>query len=151
MSAGTTPRILSADGLAGIFFLGLGGFFLADSFNYGMGSLRDIGPGLFPALAGGVLALLGLAVIAKGVAAPVSAGAIAWRPMIGVLAPVLLFAVVLKPLGLAVAAALLVGSSLAVTRQATARTAVLLSVGLALFAIGVFGFALGVPLKLWPW
>jgi hypothetical protein len=83
MSAGKTQRTLSADGLAGLFFLTLGLFFLFHSFGYGMGSLRDIGPGFFPALTGGILAVLGAAVIARGIVAPVSVGGIAWRPLIG--------------------------------------------------------------------
>ncbi|HWK14805.1 MAG TPA: tripartite tricarboxylate transporter TctB family protein [Rhizobiaceae bacterium] len=149
MSAGKTSRVLSADGLAGLFFLGLGLFFLINAFSYSMGSLRDIGPGLFPALAGGILTLLGAGVF--GLAAPVAVGTVAWRPLIGVLAPVVLFAVALKALGLALAAGLLVGSSLALTRQASARTALLLALGLAAFSVGIFGYALQIPLKLWPW
>jgi len=151
MSAGKTSRVLSADGLAGLFFLGLGLFFLINSFSYSMGNLRDIGPGLFPALAGGILALLGAAILLRGLVAPVAVGAVAWRPLIGVLAPVVLFAVTLKTLGLALAAGLLVGSSLALTRQASAGTALLLALGLAAFSVGIFGYALQIPLKLWPW
>jgi len=151
MSAGKTSRVLSADGLAGLFFLGLGLFFLINAFSYSMGSLRDIGPGLFPALAGGILALLGAGVFLDGLAAPAAVGTVAWRPLIGVLAPVVLFAVALKALGLALAAGLLVGSSLALTRQASARTALLLALGLAAFSVGIFGYALQIPLKLWPW
>ncbi|MEQ1954850.1 tripartite tricarboxylate transporter TctB family protein [Mesorhizobium yinganensis] len=151
MQAGETRGILSADGLAGLFFLTLGLFFLFHSFGYGMGSLRDIGPGFFPALAGGILAVLGAAVIARGFVAPVSAGTIAWRPLIGALAPVVLFAVSLKTLGLALAAFLLVGVSLALTRQAPLRQAFAASLVLAAFAVGTFGYALQIPLKLWPW
>ena len=88
-----------------------------------MGSARDIGPGFFPALAGGMLTALGLAVIAKSIVSSTSAGAIAWRPLIGVLAPVALFAATLKTVGLALAAALLVGASLVITRQASTATA----------------------------
>ena len=151
MSAGKIQRLLSADGLAGLFFLALGLFFLFHSFGYGMGTLRDIGPGFFPALAGGTLAVLGAAVTARGLVAPVSAGTIAWRPLIGVPAPVVLFAVSLKTLGLALAAFLLVGVSLALTRQAPLRQAFPVSLVLAAFAVGVFGYALQIPLKLWPW
>jgi hypothetical protein len=151
MSAGKTSGILSTDGLAGLFFLALGLFFLFHSFGYGMGSLRDIGPGLFPALAGGILAVLGAAVVARGLATPVSAGAIARRPLVGVLVPVALFALSLKALGLALAAFLLVGASMALTRQVPLRTALPVSILLAAFAVAVFGYALQIQLKLWPW
>jgi hypothetical protein len=151
MSAGKIQRFLSADGLAGLFFLALGMFFLVSSSGYGMGSLRDIGPGFFPALAGGILAVLGLAVIGRGLVDPVSAGGIAWRPLVGVLVPVALFALSLKTVGLALAAFLLVGASMALTRQVPLRTALPVSILLAAFAVAVFGYALQIQLKLWPW
>lgn len=116
-----------------------------------MGTPRDIGPGYFPALASGVLIVLGVAVVAKSVVSSRTVGGIVWQPLIGVLAPVLLFSATLKTLGLFLASALLVSGSLTITRQASVAVTSALAAGLGLFAVVVFGVALQIPLNMWPW
>jgi len=50
---------------AGLMFLGFGLGFMLGSFNYPMGSAVRMGPAYFPAVLGGLLAILGLAIFAR--------------------------------------------------------------------------------------
>lgn len=121
--------------------------------HYAMGSLRNIGPGMFPAGAGAVLAALGLAMlmpalVRAGPRPQVEAGVAA-----AVLASISAFALVLPAFGLVPATVALVVVSRLADRRGRALATLGLAVGLSLLAWGVFVLALGVPLAAfrWPW
>lgn len=141
------------DIVAGGFFLVIGlGAALHAASHHAMGTLRNIGPGLFPAGAGLVLAALGLAMIVPAIA---RAGV---RPTVepgvaaAVLASVSAFALILPAFGLVPATlALTVVARLAERRPRPVGTLVL-AVALAVLAWAVFVAALGVrlPAVRWP-
>jgi hypothetical protein len=136
---------------AGLLFIAIGAAALGAALDYPFGTSRSIGPGYFPRLLGGVLILLGAAIAAKGLAlepAPDEGWAI--RPLILVSAAVVVFAVALRPWGLAAATLLLVAiSALAEGRFQALRVAALAAALIALCA-AVFIYLLGLPLSLGP-
>ena len=94
---------------SGLFFLAVGAAFALLSRNYSFGVPQRMGPGYFPMLLGGALALLGLFIAGRAFfreGEPVPR--IHLRPFFAVMAAVGLFAMLLRPLGLVAATAILV-------------------------------------------
>lgn len=118
---------------------------------YSLGSAGKMGPGYFPLLLGGVLAALGVILIARSIAI---AGEPLARfhvlPLVVVAAAVCLFGVMVEPLGLVVSLAVLTMLSAAAGRPFRPLEAAALTVGLIAFSIGVFVYALGLPFNIWP-
>jgi hypothetical protein len=142
------------DILAGSVFIAFGLFFALVSLTYEVGSPLNMGPGYFPLVLGGVLALLGVIIVAKGFVAGErdSIGTVPWRSTVLIVAAVILFGVTVRGLGLV--------PSLFITTVLTAfagyRTgvvpAVLISAGLTILCVLIFsvGLQLRVPL-IGPW
>jgi hypothetical protein len=88
-------------------FAGFGLFFVAWSFaHYQMGSAVRMGPGYFPAVLGGLLAVLGVAVLVKSLAIDgPRVAAFHFRPLVLVCGSVLAYGYLMQPGGLAVATA----------------------------------------------
>ncbi len=113
------------------------------------------GAGFFPLGLSILLALLGAVVLFKALTFESEGGdpigAVAWRPLLAVVASIVLFGAMVEPLGLVVSAPMLVVvSSLAckgVRWKSLLASAVVLT--LACWAAVVWGFRLAVPL--WPW
>ncbi|MGO4906790.1 tripartite tricarboxylate transporter TctB family protein [Pseudorhodobacter sp. W20_MBD10_FR17] len=118
--------------------------------HYDIGTLRRMGPGFFPALLGGVLAVLGLVIAlpawARG-AAPVH---IVWKDAAAVLAAILVFAAGLERGGLVLvtASAVLIASIAAPDRRIGWRF-VLAAVVTALSVL-IFHFGLRMTVPMWP-
>jgi hypothetical protein len=95
-------------------FAGFGLFIVAWSFaHYQMGSAVRMGPGYFPAVLGGLLAVLGVAVLVKSLAIDgPRVAAFHFRPLVLVCGSVLVYGYLMQPGGLAVAtaAALFIGA-----------------------------------------
>jgi hypothetical protein len=126
---------------------------LYESSHYAMGSIAQMGPGLFPAIAGAATCVLGLAYCgsvvlqAAGEREPIR---IDWRPLLMISLALAVFGLSLRTLGLALAILLLV----AVASLAQPGFRPRLIVGVALFmtaATGlVFVYGLGMSLPLLP-
>jgi hypothetical protein len=147
------PAILRhRDGLAGLVFVGLGLFALAVASDYPMGTARNMGPGFFPIMLGSLLVLIGLAIAGKALAkAGEPVGPWALRPLVMITAAVVAFALLVQPLGLAVATTVLVAVGSLGGLDFSLRRVVLLSVGLVALSAAIFIRALGLPFALWPW
>jgi hypothetical protein len=134
------------DFTSGLIYLGCGAAGLLLGRGYGMGTALRMGPGYFPAVLSGLLALIGAAAIVRsfrGAGEPIH---LAWRKVVLVLVPVVLFGLLLRPAGLVVAVpVLVVGSSVASSRFRL-RSALALAAGLTVFSVLVFVKGLGVPL-----
>ena len=135
--------------------LAFGGVGLAVSLyaatHYSIGTAIRMGPGYFPMWVGGLVAALGLALAigALRVDGP-RLPRLALRPVVLILAASIAFGYLLKPLGLVVSTILLVLVSAAGGHEFRWRECLLLAAGLAIFAIGVFVYGLGLPFPLWP-
>jgi hypothetical protein len=142
------------DLLAGAVFIAFGLGFAVIGSRYELGTALRMGPGYFPLLLGGVLALLGIGTIVEGhVRGDASAiGPIPWRAIILLTLAVLFFAFTVRRLGLAPA---LVGATLLAafsSRRTSILAALLMAVGLTALCSLIFVELLGLPVPLiGPW
>ena len=116
-----------------------------------LGTAMRMGPGYLPMLISAILLVLGVGTMAVAVLQPGSA-AERWylRPLVFVLAGLLVFAFGIEQLGLFVSIVLvLVVASLA-TRESRWIEVALVAVGLAAFSTALFIWMLGLPIPAWP-
>ncbi len=137
----------------GVIFLVMGMAAMLLARDYPIGTTTKMGPGYFPMVLGGLLAIVGAMTLLRGLARPGTApGRLAWREILLVLAPTLLFGVLLRGAGLVAAVLVLVLASAYASRRFHLGVAVLLGAGMAAFCVLVFVKALGLPIPvLGPW
>lgn len=139
------------DFFAGVLFLcfGVAALYLAQ--DYPFGSAMRMGPGYFPTILGGILALLGLVILGKGLLVPgPGVGTFAWLPLLLVLSSVALFAVTVERAGILAAVALVVGVSALPSGQFRWHEVLILIAAMAALAVGLFTYGLGLPFKVLP-
>ena len=140
------------DFLTGLLFGGFGLFVsLYAATHYSIGSAIRMGPGYFPACIGALVALLGLALLVSSlrVEGP-PLPRLPLRPVLLVLAGSVAFGYLLKPFGLVLSTVALVLVSAAGGHEFRWREVLALAAGLAVFAVAVFVYGLGLPFPLWP-
>jgi hypothetical protein len=136
---------------SGVMFCGFAVVGLLAARGYSLGAAGKMGPGYFPLLLGGVLAALGIILIARSLVlegAPLPRFHVAPLALIAI--AVCLFGALIEPLGLVVALAVLTMLSAWAGPQFRLTETVVLTLALIVFSIGVFAYALGLPLSLWP-
>ena len=132
-------------------FLAFAAVALLSARGYSLGSAGKMGPGYFPLLLGGVLALIGIILIARSfVIDGERVGQLKIVPLAVVALAVCLFAVSIETFGLVVALFLVTVISARASREFRLIEASLLAAGLAIFAVGVFVYGLRLPLPVWP-
>jgi len=147
-------RFGSKDFLAGLIFLafGLAAIHIADN-DYPMGTMVRMGPGNFPVMLGGILALFGVYLAARGLGWPGKSATPAawdWRPVSCIVASMLAFGFLVPRLGLVPAlVAMFVVAALG-GRGVRWREVLLLTVLMTAFAVGVFVYLLKLPFQLFP-
>jgi Tripartite tricarboxylate transporter TctB family. len=120
--------------------------------NYDLGTLRRMGPGLFPAALGALLGLTGLAITVTGFLAEGLPPAVDWKPLILVVVAVVVFALTVKTLGLAPAIVLMtIPAAMADGRLGLLGT-LLLALALAVISVLLFvvAFNMQIPVARWP-
>jgi hypothetical protein len=140
---------------SGLMFVVVGLVFAVGATNYSMGTSARPGPGYFPLILSVLMALLGAFVLFKSLTIEVEGGdpigAIAWRPLVVIVAAIAVFGAALPRLGLVVTVPILIlMTSLAGDEfkwKGVLATAVVLTVGS--WAIFVLGLKLIIPM--WPW
>ncbi len=89
---------------SGLMFIAVGIVFAVGATNYSMGSGARPGPGYFPLLLSTILAILGAIVLFKSLTIETEGGdkigRFAWRPLLVVVASIIVFAVLLPRLGM---------------------------------------------------
>ncbi len=122
-----------------------------------MGSAGRMGPAYFPTVLGGLLALVGLAGILRAFigrrsGADDAIGTFHIKDILIILGAVILFGILMRGAGLAVAAFVLVLLSSFASKQFKLVPSLLLAVGLAIFAVLLFVKLLGLPMPIvGPW
>jgi hypothetical protein len=143
------------DILSGLIFLGFGLAFGIAAAGYPLGTAFRMGPGYFPLLLAGALALLGVAIIIKGVRASGAVedlGPVPWRAAVLVLGAIILFGATVRGLGLAPAVFISALLGALASRSNSPVAAILLAAGLTVFCVLIFHYGLGVALPLFgPW
>jgi hypothetical protein len=131
--------------------IAMGIAFMVLARQYRFGTPARMGPGFFPTILGGILTALGLslsipALVRNGDPLP----RVGLRPLLTILTAIIVFALLLQPLGFVLAAIILVliaaFADPELRRIETAGLALLLTA----FSVGIFVLLLGLPLNLWP-
>jgi hypothetical protein len=144
----TNPK----DFWSGIMFLALGlGFALVAYFNYPLGRGARMGPGYFPFWIGVLLAILGAVITFKSLltqGGPI--GSFTWKGMFWVTLAIVLFGLLLRPLGLVGAGLVLIVLSSIPSGEFKLKEVILLWAILAVLCASVFVWGLKLPIPLWP-
>jgi len=136
---------------SGVMFCGFAVVAILAARGYSLGAAGKMGPGYFPLLLGGLLAALGAILIARSLVLsgePVARFHVV--PLAIVAAAVCLFGVMIEPLGLVLSLAVLTLLSACAGAQFRLLETAALAAALIVFSVGVFVYALGLPLNIWP-
>ena len=136
---------------SGVMFIAFAAVAILAARGYSLGGAGKMGPGYFPMLLGGVLALLGVILIGRSLVIDGERiGRLHLFPL-GVIAfGVCLFGVLLEPLGLVIALVVVTLVAALASRESRPVEVSLLALVLAAFSVGVFVYALRLPLPVWP-
>jgi putative tricarboxylic transport membrane protein len=136
---------------SGLMFCGFAAVAILAARGYSLGSAGKMGPGYFPLLLGGVLAGLGAILIARSL---VIAGEPVARfhllPLAIVAIAICLFGAMIEPIGLVLSLAVLTMLSAAAGRPFHLVETIALTAALVVLSVGIFVYALGLPLPVWP-
>ena len=136
---------------SGLMFIAFGVGFAWVAQNYQMGTSVRMGPAYFPTVLGGILAVIGLAIAIQSlITAGGPVGRFYFRPLILIVLATVLFGVLLKPLGLVLSLAVLVGVGAFGGFEFRWKEVTVLYVVLAIFSVYVFVKGLGLPIPVWP-
>lgn len=136
---------------SGCLFAGFGLVAVVLGATYPAGTAARMGPGYFPRALGIILIVLGAILIIKSLrttGARISIPTL--KPLVVVLASVLLFGLTVVPLGLVLATILLVIASSVASHEYRWKEATIASVTLAAFVVAVFGYGLKLQLPILP-
>src|SRR5918996_582683 len=138
---------------AGLLYIFFGSTAIIVARDYGMGTGVKMGPAYFPTILGGLLAGIGaISVIRSFIIPGTPIGAFAFKGLILVTAPVVLFGFIVRGAGLVVALPLLVIISAYASARFGWRPTLIMAAGLTIFCVLVFVKALGIPLPIiGPW
>lgn len=139
--------------LCGLLFVGLAGIFALQSMGLAIGTSSRMGPGFFPLMLSGALALFGVLLVGLGLRVPGGGGTtFAWRGLLMLVLAVVGFAAAMRPLGFLPAVAASVLLAFLGSQRFSWRAAVPLVAGFTLFSWLVFIKGLGLPIQLvGPW
>lgn len=140
----------SVDFWAGVVFAACGTVFLVAAQAYPMGSAQRIGPGYFPSLVAGLLILLGLFIAGKSFFTQSETVQRITLRSFTIIIAVLVFALLVRPLGMFLAAAATSLAASAASPRSKPWPSVALALGLAALVSVVFGWGLGVQIKILP-
>jgi putative tricarboxylic transport membrane protein len=139
------------DFFAGLLFLFFGALALYLALDYPMGSAMRMGPGYFPVILGGLLSVLGLLTLVRGLVQksdPPRGFALA--SLLLVLGAVGLFALTVERFGIVVSVTLVVAVSSLASGRFRWLEVLALTVVMVALAVGLFTEGLGLPFKVLP-
>ena len=141
------------DFAAGLIYMVAGTGFSIGALGYRLGDPARMGPGFFPFWIGILLAVVGL--ITAGTSLRLNAQAEKLKrpelgPMAWILGGVVLFGLLLQPLGLVLSLAILVLVSSRASHEFTWRAAIVNAVLLVVFSTAVFIYDISLQIALWP-
>ncbi len=141
------------DFYAGLMYAAIGIGAIVVARGYTMGTSVRMGPGYFPTMLGGLLALVGVAsMIRSFLHQGERIAAFSWKEIVLVLGSVVLFGILVRGAGLVPALIALVVTSAWASEKFRLRTAVLLAIVTSVFSALVFVKGLGLPFALvGPW
>ncbi|TFZ07569.1 tripartite tricarboxylate transporter TctB family protein [Ramlibacter henchirensis] len=141
------------DFAAGLIYVLAGAGFSLGALEYRLGDPARMGPGFFPFWVGVLLAIVGLLTLAGGVrrtAGVEGVKRLEIGPMAWILGGVVLFGLLLQPLGLVLALTVLVLVSSRASHEFTWRGALINAAALVAFSTAVFIHGINLQIPLWP-
>jgi hypothetical protein len=146
-----TLRLNVPDLAFGVFLVALGALAFGLASDLTVGTAASMGPGYVPR---GLSILIMVYGIVLGVRAAFTGRepfpAVAWRPLILILASVALFGILLPVAGLAVTSIVVVVCAGFAAYDVRLRENAILALALAIFAVVLFATVLGLPIPVWP-
>jgi putative tricarboxylic transport membrane protein len=138
---------------SGVMFTVVGLAFAAFAQQYDLGSAQRMGPAFFPTALGLLLALLGVVIGLRSLAAGTVDGKVekfhldvlAW-----ILGSVVLFGALLRPAGLVVALVALIGVSAMASHEFKWKETLFVTIALVLLVLVVFIWGLKLTIPIWP-
>ena len=125
------------------------GLFVATGYSFGRGG--RMGPGYFPVMLSIVLGVLGAILLVRSlVLEGESIGRIRLMPLAVLTVSVIIFGLMIEPFGLVISLATVTLISAFAGGEARPLEAVALSLVLTLMSVGIFVYALRLPLSVWP-
>ena len=148
-----SPTRNPKDFWTGIIYISFGLASVIIARDYGMGTALKMGPAYFPAILGGLLVGIGVIAVVRSFIVPgAPVGAFAFKGLALVILSVLLFGLIVRGAGLAVALPLLVVISALASARFRWRPTLIMAAGLTIFCVLVFLKGLGIPLPvIGPW
>ncbi len=141
------------DILAGILFLAIAAVFAYGLRELPIGTAFRMGPGYFPMLLSGLLALLGLFILVNGIRVegpPI--GEIPWRGVLLIILPIAFFGMTLKGLGIIPSLSIAIFGTTLASSHFRLSTALLNTAVLVISSWLIFIKGLGLPISLFgPW
>jgi hypothetical protein len=117
-----------------------------------VGTLARMGPGMYPTVLGGFLAVLGASIIGLGMCGPKRDPIqVNLRPVIFVLSALIVFAVLVRPFGLFPALFALTITATRADDQLGLLSALGLALAISVLALLLFRVALGLPFPAFAW
>ncbi|CAG9170246.1 hypothetical protein LMG23992_01522 [Cupriavidus laharis] len=141
------------DFASGLMFILVGLGFSWVARGYSMGTAAKMGPGYFPFLLGLVLAVLGGLVMLSSLSSKGEEDHLArWdlKTLLWILGSVVLFGLLLKPLGMVLSVFVLVLVSSMASHEFSWKGALLNSVVLVLISLGAFVYGINLQMPVWP-
>lgn len=141
------------DVLAGAFYIVAGAGFSLGALNYKMGDAARMGPGWFPFYVGLLLVLVGVLTAIPGLRRTAQQDKVR-RPdlpaLLWILGSIVLFGLLLEPLGLVLSLLLLVLTSMLAGHEFRWRDAIVTAVVLIAFSYVTFVWGIELQIGLWP-
>jgi putative tricarboxylic transport membrane protein len=152
-SRGSRRALLARqDFVGGMVVIAVGAFAFWQAADLPIGKLGGMGPGMLPKSLAVVLSLLGALLLADAVreaGAPVGRWPI--RGPLFVIGAVVAFGLAVRPLGLVVAGPLAIMIGAIASNEVRWKETIVVGALVTAFCIGLFKFALGLPIPLAPW
>lgn len=141
------------DMAAGVFFVAVGFVVATVARSYAIGEPSNPGPGFFPFCLGVLLVLLGVIIATVAIVnGPLDEEGHTMKPraVIGILGPVVIFGLILAPVGFVLSTIVLVMLSSAASRSFDWRRSLLAAVILAAIVLVGFAYILQIQIPVWP-
>lgn len=134
------------DILSGLIFIGFGIAFGVASLGYNLGTALRMGPGFFPLVLAGILGLLGVAIVIKGLRSSDrgAIGTASLRGLVLITAALVFFGATVRGLGLAPSLFVTIFLTALASRLNGPVAAFVLALGMTLLCVLIFIYGLGV-------
>lgn len=138
------------DILAGIIFIGFSVLFAATALStLRLGTPTRMGPGFFPLILAGMLGLIGLVILVRGIIRDGDlVSRVPWRGLVAIMATPIVFGLTIRGLGLVPSLFLTVVVASFASEQLKPLKILVISASITAFCVAVFHYGLGVSIPL---